>query len=82
MQIIDTFDDLHYLFKDHLDEDVEDLIIRQEQYISNYLELETKCKNDYLEFGYAWVKIAKMKVFNRKKLDFNLMRQVYNKIKI
>lgn len=81
MQIIDTFDDFYQLFKDHLDEDVEDLIIRWEQYISNYPELEIKCKSDYLEFGYDWVEIATTKVFNRTKLDFNLMNLIHNRVK-
>ena len=81
MQIIDTFDDFYQLFKDHLDENVEDLIIRWEQYIANYPELEIKCKTDYSEFGYDWVEIAKTKVFNRTKLDFNLMKIIHNKMK-
>lgn len=53
ISLIDTFEDFRMCFQDNLDATIKEKIkIWKECYISNFSELERKCKEDYETNGY------------------------------
>lgn len=81
IQIIDTFKDFKLCFENKLNLPIDKKIkLWEEVYISKYPELERKCKEYYESNGYSWRKIAKEKVFNNTKTDFNKMIKAHKNI--
>lgn len=81
ISLIDTFEDFRMCFQDNLDATIKEKIkIWEDCYISNFPELERKCKEDYESNGYDWREIAENIVFNKTKDDFNKMIQAHNNI--
>ena len=81
VHILDTFDEFRECFYDHIDGSLEELVYRWERYIDSYPELKNKCQSDYTENHYDWKEVAKTRVFNRTKIDFEKMELAHQNIK-
>ncbi|WP_069650112.1 hypothetical protein [Caloranaerobacter ferrireducens] len=81
IKIIDTFKEFKEVFQNNLDLSIEEKIeLWDKAYICKFPELEKKIKEDYDLNGYNWREIAKSKVFNNTKKDYEKMMQAYNNI--
>jgi len=81
LEIIDTFKDFKKVFENNLDLSTNEKIdLWNKAYICKFPELEKKIKEDYELNGYNWREIAKNKVFNNTKNDFEKMIQAYHNL--
>lgn len=81
MEVIDTFKDYVACFQHNLDRSLEEKIgIWENCYMSQYPEIEKRCKEDYESNGYNWRQIAENMVFNRTREDFDKMIMAYGHI--
>lgn len=80
IKIIDTFKDFRGNFENNLNLSIDKKIELWERTYKEYPELFTKLKDDYIQDGYDWIKIAKTLVFNKTEENFSKMLEAYQNI--